>query len=342
MAVVGATGAVGQEFLRLLEQRGWKLRELRLMASSRSAGRTVEFMGESLRVEAARPELFEGIELAFFSAGGSVSRELAPEAVRRGALVVDNSSAFRLEPDVPLVVPEVNLEDARSHRGIIANPNCVTIILCVALWPLHRAARVRRVVVSSYQAVSGAGARAMAELIEQVQAYLSGRSVEPQVLPYASAPRHYPIAFNVIPQVDAFGELGYTREEWKLVHETRKIFHEPQLRVTATTVRVPVLRSHSESVNVEFERPLSPDEARAILAGAPGVRVVDDPARQEYPMPVDASGRDEVLVGRIREDISQPNALNLWLVGDQIRKGAALNAIQIAEELGFHPDGQTR
>ena len=340
MAVVGATGAVGQEFLKLLEERAWKLRELRLLASPRSAGRSVEFMGEPLRVEAARPELFEGVEVAFFSAGASVSRELAPEAARRGALVVDNSSAFRMEPDVPLVVPEVNLEDARSHRGIIANPNCTTIILCVALWPLHRAARVRRVVASTYQAVSGAGARAMAELIDQVQAYLSGRPYEPQVLPYASAPRHFPIAFNVIPQVDAFVDHGYTREEWKLVHETRKIFHEPELRITATTVRVPVLRSHSESVNVEFEQPLGPDQARAILSRAPGVRVVDDPARQEYPMPLDVSGRDEVRVGRIREDLTQPNTLHLWVVGDQIRKGAALNAIQIAEGLGFGTDGR--
>ena len=339
VAVVGATGAVGQEFLKLLEQRRWSLAELRLLASGRSAGRRVEFAGTWFTVEEATPQRLEGLDLAFFSAGASVSRALAPEAVRRGALVVDNSSAFRLEPDVPLVVPEINLADARHHRGIIANPNCTTIVLSVALWPLHRAARARRVVVSSYQAVSGAGSRAMDELLQEVEAYLAGRPYDPQVLPYAAAARHYPIAFNVIPQVDVFTEAGYTREEWKLVHETRKIFHEPDLRITATTVRVPVLRCHAESVNVEFEQPMDPQRARDLLAQAPGVRVVDDPARQEYPMPLDWSGRDEVAVGRIREDLSQPNTLNLWVVGDQIRKGAALNAVQIAEGLGIGGNG---
>ena len=341
LAVVGATGAVGQEFLRLLEERRWKVAELRLLASQRSAGQTLRFRGEPVKVEQARPESFAGLDLAFFSAGASVSRELAPHAVRRGAVVVDNSSAFRLEKEVPLVVPEVNLEDARSHQGIIANPNCTTIILCVALWPLHQHARLRRLVVSTYQAVSGAGARAMQELVAELEAHLAGRPYTPQVLPYASAPRHFPIAFNVIPQVDAFAEGGYTKEEWKVVHETRKIFHEPSLRITATTVRVPVLRSHAESVNAEFEQPLSAEQAREILRGAPGVQVVDDPERQEYPMPLDVAGRDEVRVGRIREDFSQPQALNLWVVGDQIRKGAALNALQIAEALGFGPDGQS-
>ncbi|HEY8498882.1 MAG TPA: aspartate-semialdehyde dehydrogenase [Limnochordales bacterium] len=333
MGVVGATGAVGQEFLRILEERRWPLAELRLMASPASAGRRLPFRGEMLAVQAAEPRAFQGLDLVFFSAGASVSRELAPEAVRRGALVIDNSSAFRMDPEVPLVVPEVNLDDARAHRGIIANPNCSTIIMAVPLWPLHRAARIRRVVVSTYQAVSGAGARAMAELLAEVDAERRGEPYEPAILPYAAGRRHYPIAFNVIPQVDRFDEGGYTKEEWKMVHETRKIFHEPELAVTATTVRVPVLRCHSESVNVEFERPVEPDEARALLRRAPGVEVLDDPEEQLYPMPREWSGRDPVAVGRIRADSSRPGALNLWVVGDQIRKGAALNAVQIAEAL---------
>lgn len=333
VGVVGATGAVGQEFVRLFEERRWPLAELRLMASAASAGRRIEFMGESLSVEQASGERFANLDLVFFSAGASVSRELAPKAAAHGALVVDNSSAFRMDEALPLVVPEINMDDARHHQGIIANPNCSTIIMAVPLWPLHRAATIRRIVVSTYQAVSGAGSRAMAELLQEVDADRRGEPYEPAVLPYASAPRHYPIAFNVIPQVDRFDEAGYTKEEWKMVRETRKIFHEPELAITATTVRVPVLRSHSESVNVEFERPLRPAEARRILESAPGVEVVDDPAEQRYPMPRDWSGRDSVGVGRIRQDLSRPGALNLWLVGDQVRKGAALNAMQIAEAL---------
>ncbi|MBE3598120.1 MAG: aspartate-semialdehyde dehydrogenase [Limnochordaceae bacterium] len=335
VGVVGATGAVGQEFLKILEERRWKLGDLRLFASERSAGKTVRVLGETFSIEAATPSRMEGLDLLFFSAGASVSRELAPQLARKGAVVIDNSSAFRMEPDVPLVVPEVNGQDAFQHRGIVANPNCSTIIMAVPLWPLHRAAGIRRVVVSTYQAVSGAGARAMAELEEELRAYVRGETYEPAVLPYASAERHYPIAFNVIPQVDRFEEAGYTKEEWKMVRETRKIFHEPELAVTATTVRVPVLRSHSESINVELARPLSADEARALLREAPGVEVVDDPERQRYPMPLDWSGKDAVAVGRIREDPSRPGALNLWAVGDQIRKGAALNAVQIAQVLGL-------
>ncbi|WP_324667676.1 aspartate-semialdehyde dehydrogenase [Geochorda subterranea] len=333
VGIVGATGAVGQELMRILPSRGWSVAELRLMASPASAGRRLRFGDEELVVEAAEPQRLSGLDVIFFSAGASVSRELAPEAVRRGAVVIDNSSAFRMEPDVPLVVPEVNMQDARAHRGIVANPNCSTIIMAVALWPLHRAARIRRIVVSTYQAVSGAGARAMAELLAQVDAERRGEPYEPAILPYAAGARHYPIAFNVIPQVDRFDQGGYTKEEWKMVHETRKIFHEPELAVTATTVRVPVLRSHSESINVELARPVDVDEARALLREAPGVEVVDDPDRQLYPMPRDWSGRDTVAVGRIRADYSCPTALNLWVVGDQIRKGAALNAVQIAEGL---------
>lgn len=333
IAVVGATGAVGQEFVQLLEQRRWPVRALRLLASARSAGRTVPVLGDTLTIEAARPEAFSGVDVAFFSAGASVSRELAPEAARRGALVLDNSSAFRMDPNTPLVVPEVNGDDARHHHGIIANPNCSTIIMVVPLAPLHRVARIRRVVVSTYQAVSGAGARAMRELEAQLRAWVAGQAGPVEVLPYAAAPRHYPIAFNVIPQVDVFTEAGYTREEWKMVHETRKILHDPELAITATTVRVPVLRSHSEAINVELHRPMAAAEARRLLESAPGVEVYDDPEGQAYPMPLDASGRDPVFVGRIRDDLSLPGAINLWAVGDQIRKGAALNAMQIAEQL---------
>ncbi len=331
VAVLGATGAVGEELLKLLEEREFPVGELRLLASPRSAGKTLRMGGRSYTVEAVSPDSFRGIDIAFFSAAGSVSEAYAPAAVAAGAVVIDNTSAFRLREDVPLVVPEVNPHDIAWHRGIIANPNCSTIIMCVALWPLHRAARIRRVIVSTYQAVSGAGARAMAELDAQVRAYAEGREAPAEVLPYASAPKHYPIAFNVIPHIDVFQELGYTKEEWKMVRESRKILHEPELAVAATTVRVPVFRSHAESVNIETERKLTVDEARAILRSAPGVIVQDEPESMTYPMPILVTGRDEVFVGRIREDISHPQGLNLWLVGDQIRKGAALNAIQIAE-----------
>lgn len=331
VAVVGATGAVGQEILSLLEERRFPVDRLKLLASTRSAGKRYRFQGEEVAVEEARPEAFRGVEVAFFSAGGSVSRELAPAAVERGAVVIDNTSAFRLEPEVPLVVPEVNPEDIRSHCGIIANPNCSTIIMLVAIAPLHRAAGIRRVVVSTYQAVSGAGAQAMEALKEQVQAYVEQREVNPRLLPYAVAARHFPIAFNLIPQIDVFAEEGYTKEEWKMVRETQKILHAPELRVTATTVRVPVFRCHSESINLELERPLSPEEAREILRRAPGVQVWDDPAAMEYPMPLAVTGKDDVYVGRIRRDLTVEAGLNLWVVGDQIRKGAALNALQIAE-----------
>src|SRR5690606_779774 len=278
-------------------------------------------------------EAFRGIDVAFFSAGGSVSKALAKDAVAAGAVVIDNTSAFRLDPDVPLVIPEVNGPAALEHQGIIANPNCSTIVLLMALNPLHQVARVRRVVVSTYQAVSGAGLKAMEELQQQVRDYVAGREPEARVLPVASGQRHYPILFNVIPQVDVFDEGGYTREEWKMVRETHKILGDASIGITATTVRVPVLRSHAESVYVETERRLSVEEARAVLSAAPGVKVVDDPAQARYPMPIDAAGRDEVLVGRIRADVAVENGLNLWAVGDQIRKGAALNAVQIAEYL---------
>jgi aspartate-semialdehyde dehydrogenase len=324
---------VGRELLLLLEERDSPVADLKLLASARSAGQAVEFKGERLVVEEARPEAFHGVELAFFAAGGSVSEALVPAAVQRGAVCIDNTSVFRLDPETPLVVPEVNPEDVRWHRGVIANPNCSTIIMCVALHPLHRAAGVKRVVVSTYQAVSGAGAQAMETLRAQSRAVLDGREVRPEILPCAKALKHYQIAFNLIPQIDVFADHGYTKEEWKMVKETQKIMHAPEIGVTATTVRVPVFRCHSEAVNVETERKLSAEEARRILREASGVVVLDDPAQMLYPMPNGVSGTDEVFVGRVREDLTVPAGLNLWLVGDQIRKGAALNAIQIAELL---------
>lgn len=333
VAILGATGAVGQELIRVLEERAFPVASLRLLATARSAGRTLEFRGEAIGVEPVGPGAFREVDLAFFSAGASVSREYAPVAVEAGATVIDNSSAFRMEPEIPLVVPEVNGHLLESGPRLIANPNCSTAILVVALAPLWKAAGLRRVIVSTYQAVSGAGARAMEELEDQVRAWMEGRPLEASILPYRDGTRHRPIAFNLLPQCDRFDELGYTREEWKLVHETRKILDEPDLPVTATTVRVPVLRSHSESVYLETVRPLDLAEVRRLLAEAPGVAVVDDPESQSYPTPLEASGRDPVFVGRIRRDPFVATGLNLWVVGDQIRKGAALNAVQIAEGL---------
>jgi len=323
VAVVGATGAVGQEILKVLEKRNFPVRELRPLATARSAGRVVYFKGEAYTVEETRPESFAGVEIALF-AGGAASKEFALAAKERGALVIDNSSAFRLEPDVPLVVPEVNPEDVKWHKGIIANPNCSTIIMVVPLKPLYDAAGIKRVVVSTYQAVSGAGAAAIKELEAQTKAVLNGEEYPPQVFPYQ-------IAFNLIPHIDVFQELDYTKEEWKMVKETRKIFHDDSLSITATTVRVPVIRCHSESVNVETKEKITAKEAREILSRAPGVVVVDDPAAKKYPMPILASNKDEVFVGRIRDDNSLDKGLNLWVVADQLRKGAATNAVQIAE-----------
>lgn len=325
VCVVGATGAVGQEILKVLAERNFPVKGLKLLATERSAGTRIKFKDEEYTVEVTTNEAFDGVDIALF-AGGSASKEFAREAARRGAVVIDNSSAFRLEPDVPLVVPEVNPEDVRSHRGIIANPNCSTIIMVVALKPLHDAARIKRVVVSTYQAVSGAGKEAIDELTEQVGQVLRGEPVQPRVFPYQ-------IAFNLIPHIDVFEEMDYTKEEWKMVRETRKIMHEPDMRITATTVRVPVYRSHSESINIETERKITAQEAREILSKAPGVVVVDDVRKKKYPMPLFASDTDDVYVGRIREDNSLECGLNLWVVADQLRKGAATNAVQIAEIL---------
>lgn len=333
VAIVGATGVVGRELIALLRERAFPLKSLRLLASSRSAGTTMDTPFGPVVVEETTPTSFDGIDVAFFSAGGSVSKQVAPVAVQSGALVIDNTSAFRLDPDVPLVVPEVNADAARRHKGVISNPNCSTIIMAVAIKPIHDQAGIKRIVVSTYQAVSGAGLKAISALEDESRRYLAGESVEPEVLPYASAPVHHQIAFNLVPHIDVFEEMGYTKEEWKMVKETRKIMDNSEMAITATTVRVPVFRCHAESLNIETERKLSASEVREILSQAAGVRVLDDPSQCVYPMPADLSGRDEVFVGRIREDNSIENGLNLWVVGDQIRKGAALNSLQIVEYL---------
>lgn len=332
VAVLGATGAVGQEILGLLAERNFPAAEIKALASARSAGKKIEVSGLEYTIQEATAESFRGVDIAFFCAGGGVSKKLAPMAVEAGAVVIDNTSAFRMDPDVPLVVPEVNPEAIFQHKGIIANPNCSTIIMLVPLWPIHKAAGIKRIVVSTYQAVSGAGVEGMNELTEQVKAHYLGEEIEARVLPVSSLDKHYPIAFNLLPQIDVFDQDDYTKEEWKMIRETHKIM-DPDIRVTATTVRVPIYRCHSESVNLELERPLSPDEARELLSQAPGVGVLDNPQEMLYPQPNALSGRDEVFVGRIRRDPTVPQGLNLWIVGDQIRKGAALNAVQIGEQL---------
>jgi aspartate-semialdehyde dehydrogenase len=330
VAVLGATGAVGEELLRLLEERSFPLAELRLLASPRSAGQRIRWCGESLTVQAVQEGCFAGVDLVLASAGGSVSRRWGPAAVEAGAVVIDNSSAFRLDPTVPLVVPEVNPASAFEHRGLIANPNCTTILLTLVLAPLAARQPLRRVVVSTYQSASGAGARAMEELRNLSRVVLEGGEPQPQVLPHS-------LAFNLFLHNSPLQANGYCEEELKMLHETRKIMGLPQLRLSATCVRVPVLRAHSEAVNIEFEQPFSVAEARQLLAEAPGVELIDDWEAQRFPMPIDVTGRDPVAVGRIRQDLSEPQALELWLCGDQIRKGAALNAIQIAELLRAAP-----
>jgi len=324
VAIAGATGAVGQTMLSILAERDFPVRRLRLLASERSEGKVLTFRGEEVKIERLTERSFHGVELALFSAGASRSREYAPAAVKAGALVVDNSSAFRMDPHVPLVVPEVNPEAASRHKGLIANPNCTTIVTVMPLKPLHDAATVKRVIVSSYQAVSGAGAQAVEELRAQVLAWAKGEQAEAKVFPH-------PIAFNLIPQVDVFEEGGYTREEMKLVHETRKLLGDATIRIAATTVRVPVWYAHSVSVMVETRRKVTVEEARQLFADFPGLELCDVPARGEYPMPLTAVGKDACYVGRIREDLSSEHGLHFWAVGDQLRKGAALNAIQIAE-----------
>ena len=326
IAVLGATGAVGKTMLKVLEERSFPVGEIRLLASEKSAGKEIEFMGLKYKVQPVSPEAFEGIDIALFSAGGSRSKQWAPIAVEKGAVVIDNSSAFRMEDDVPLVVPEVNPEDVKWHKGIIANPNCSTIQMVVALYPIHKAKKIKRVIVSTYQAVSGAGATAIKDLEEETRAYFEGKYYYPEALP-----NH--IAFNVIPQIDVFLDNDYTKEEMKMFHETRKIMHAPDINVSATCARVPVFYGHSEAVVIETENPITPEEAREILKNAPGVILEDDPKNNIYPMPIEVAGKDEVFVGRIRKDLAFENGLSMWVVADNLRKGAATNAVQIAELL---------
>lgn len=331
VAVVGATGAVGQKIIETLEKRNFPVGVLKLLASARSAGQQITFQGQTYTVEEARPEAFEGIDFALFSAGGSISEKLAPAAVERGAVVIDNTSAFRMVPEVPLVVPEVNPHMISQHQGIIANPNCSTIQMMVALKPIFDVYGIERIIVSTYQAVSGAGQNAINDLLDQTKAILNGETPEPKVLPVGSLPKKHQQAFNVIPQIDAFTDNGFTKEEMKMVNETRKILGDPEIQVTPTTVRVPVLYGHSESVYIETKKSFDLEEVVQLLEGAPGIQVVDNPQAQEYPMATTAEGSYDTFVGRIRRDLFHPRGLNMWIVSDNVLKGAAWNAVQIAE-----------
>ncbi|MBI5397608.1 MAG: aspartate-semialdehyde dehydrogenase [Verrucomicrobia bacterium] len=326
VAVVGATGAVGVEMIKTLEKRNFPVGKLSLFASARSKGKTLPYKGKPVPVQELTHDCFKGVEIALFSAGAGRSREFAADAVRAGAVVVDNSSAFRMDEGVPLVVPEINPEDIKLHKGVIANPNCSTIIMLMPLWPLHQAAKLRRVIVSTYQAASGAGAQAMAELEDQTRDVLAGKPAVPKIMPHR-------YAFNLFSHNTKIAPNGYNEEENKMVKETWKIFHDETIKICPTCIRVPVLRAHSESIVAEFERPLSVEQARQILARSPGVKLVDDRDKNLFPMPIDATEQYDCLVGRIREDLSQPNSLALFVAGDQLLKGAALNAVQIAEVL---------
>ena len=328
VAVAGATGAVGVEMIKTLEKRNFPVRNLKLLASARSAGKTLKFKGEDVKVEEMTENSFRGVDIALFSAGGDISKAFRPAVVGSGAIMIDNSSAFRMEEDVPLVVPEVNPEDVKWNKGVIANPNCTTAIMLVAVAPLHRAKGHKRLVAATYQAAPGAGAKGMQELLLQTRQILNGEPIEPKAFAHR-------IAFNLIPHIDVFQENGYTKEELKMLNESRKMLHLPELMISCTCVRIPALRAHSEALNLEFENEITPEEARQILAAAPGVQLVDDPAAKRYPMPVDATEKYDVLVGRIRQDISRHDkrGLDIFVSGDQLLKGAALNAVQIAELL---------
>lgn len=328
VAVAGATGAVGVEMIKTLEKRNFPVKNLKLLASARSAGKTLKFKGEDVTVEEMTEASFRGVDIALFSAGGDISRAFRPAVVSAGAVMIDNSSAFRMDKDVPLVVPEVNPEDIKWNKGVIANPNCTTAIMLVAVAPLHRAKKLRRLVAATYQAASGAGAKGMEELILQTRQVLDNQPIAPQAFVHR-------IAFNLIPHIDSFQENGYTKEELKMVNESRKMLHLPELKVSCTCVRIPALRAHSEALNLEFEEEITPEEAREILRRSPGVQLADDPQNKVYPMPVDATEKYDVLVGRIRQDISRDDkrGLDLFVSGDQLLKGAALNAVQIAELL---------
>lgn len=326
VAILGATGAVGQTMIKVLEERNFPINEIKFLASERSAGKEVEYYGVKYKVEAVSEEAFEGIDIALFSAGGERSKKWAPIAASKGAVVIDNSSAFRMDPEVPLVVPEVNPEDVKLHKGIIANPNCSTIQMVVALNPIHKVKKIKRIIVATYQAVSGAGATAIEDLELETKAYIEGKYYYPRALPHH-------IAFNVIPRIDNFENNGYTKEELKMINETRKIMHEPDIKVSPTCVRVPVFVGHSEVVTIETELPITAEEAKEILMKAPGVIVEDDPFNNVYPTPIEVAGKDDVFVGRIRKDLGFENGLSMWIVGDNLRKGAATNAVQIAELL---------
>jgi aspartate-semialdehyde dehydrogenase len=326
VAIVGATGMVGQEFIKILEQRSFPIESIDMLASDRSAGKKLFFAHQEYEVKETTPESFKGIDIALFSAGADISKYFSPIAAQSGAVVVDNSSAFRLDSKVPLVVPEINPEDIKKHNGIIANPNCSTIQMVMALYPLHKVNPIKRIIVSTYQAVSGTGSAAVGELNTQAKQVLNGQATAPHVYPHQ-------IAFNVLPEIDVFLDNAYTKEEWKMVEETRKIMHADDIAISATCARVPVFIGHSEAVNIELSQPMPPDEARRILAQAPGIKLLDDPAISLYPQSWSSAGTDEVFVGRIRRDVSHPNGLAMWVVADNLRKGAALNTIQIAEEM---------
>ncbi len=339
VAIVGATGLVGQECIKILEQRNFPVESIGLFASDRSAGRKMYFSHQEIEVRETVPESFREVDIAFFATESEVSRYFVPIAVHSGVVVIDKSTAFRMEPTVPLVVPEINPEDIKWHKGVIANPNCATIQLVVALYPLHKVNPIKRLVIDTYQSVSGAGSAAVEELTAQVKQIVNGKNIIPHVLPHQ-------IAFNVLPEIDVFLDNGYTKEEWKMVEETKKIMHADNIAISATCVRVPVFIGHSEAIHIEFSHPMSPEEARRILSQAPGVKILDDPVISLYPQPWAAAGTDEVFVGRIRRDASHPNGLVMWVVTDNVRKGAALNAVQIAEEMikreWLHPRGGER
>ena len=335
IAILGATGAVGQEFIRLFKERNFPFSSLKLLASAKSAGKKLQVCGKDYVVEEATPESFEGIDIALF-AGGKISEVLAPEAVKRGAIVIDNSSTFRMDPKVPLVIPEINPEDIAKHQGIVANPNCSTIIMLMALKPIYDISPIKRIIVSTYQAVSGAGKDGIDELFKEAEAVFTGKEYVPHILPSSGLPKHYQIAYNLIPQIDVFLENQYTKEEMKMVHETHKIFHDDTIQITPTAVRVPVVRSHAESIYIETEDVISVDKIKQAISDFKVVVLVDDVANQIYPMPLDTSDKTDVAIGRIRKDLFNDKGISLWVCGDQIRKGAALNTLQIAEYIISH------
>lgn len=335
IAILGATGAVGQEFIRLFKERNFPFSSLKLLASAKSAGKKLQVCGKDYVVEEATPESFDGMDIALF-AGGKISEVLAPEVVKRGAIVIDNSSTFRMDPKVPLVIPEINPEDIAKHQGIIANPNCSTIIMLMALKPIYDISPIKRIIVSTYQAVSGAGKDGIDELFKEAEAVFTGKEYVPHILPSSGLPKHYQIAYNLIPQIDVFLENQYTKEEMKMVHETHKIFHDDTIQITPTAVRVPVVRSHAESIYIETEDVIPVDKIKQAISDFKGVVLVDDVDNQIYPMPLDTSDKTDVAIGRIRKDLFNDKGISLWVCGDQIRKGAALNTLQIAEYIISH------